>query len=304
MIGSRTALLALSRNPRMRHLTESSRIGRRVSSRFVAGLTLTDAIEAVAAVNRLGMSASLDPLGENVSTEAAAAEAAQTACGILDAIDRHHVDSNLSLKLTQLGLDLGLDLARSQLQRIITRAAEHKIFLRVDMEGSAYTETTLALVEQLHGEGANIGTVVQSYLRRTAGDVERMLARGIRLRLVKGAYREPAAIAFQDKSEVDANYVTLMQRLLDSGTYHAIATHDEKIIEATTRYAQQQAIPASGFEFQMLYGIRRDLQQKLQAEGWRVRVYIPFGPEWYPYFMRRLAERPANLLFLLKNLVK
>ncbi|HXR98143.1 MAG TPA: proline dehydrogenase family protein [Terriglobales bacterium] len=288
----------------MRHLTESSRIGRRVSSRFVAGLTLTDAIEAVAAVNRLGMSASLDPLGENVSTEAAAAEAAQTACGILDAIDRHHVDSNLSLKLTQLGLDLGLDLARSQLQRIITRAAEHKIFLRVDMEGSAYTETTLALVEQLHGEGANIGTVVQSYLRRTAGDVERMLARGIRLRLVKGAYREPAAIAFQDKSEVDANYVTLMQRLLDSGTYHAIATHDEKIIEATTRYAQQQAIPASGFEFQMLYGIRRDLQQKLQAEGWRVRVYIPFGPEWYPYFMRRLAERPANLLFLLKNLVK
>jgi proline dehydrogenase len=146
--------------------------------------------------------------------------------------------------------------------------------------------------------------VVQSYLRRTADDVERMLARGIRLRLVKGAYREPAAIAFQDKAEVDANYVTLMQRLLDSGTYHAIATHDERIIEATTRYAQQQAIPASGFEFQMLYGIRRDLQQKLQAEGWRVRVYIPFGPEWYPYFMRRLAERPANLLFLLKNLVK
>ncbi len=304
MIGSRTALLALSRNPRMRHLTESSRLGRRVSSRFVAGLTLTDAIEAVAAVNRLGMSASLDPLGENVSSEAAAAEAAQTACGILDAIDRHQVDSNLSLKLTQLGLDLGLDLARSQLQRIIASAAEHKIFLRVDMEGSAYTATTLDLVEQMHAEGANIGTVVQSYLRRTADDVERMLARGIRLRLVKGAYREPAAIAFQDKAEVDANYVTLMQRLLDSGTYHAIATHDERIIEATTRYAQQQAIPASGFEFQMLYGIRRDLQQKLQAEGWRVRVYIPFGPEWYPYFMRRLAERPANLLFLLKNLVK
>ncbi|HUX67940.1 MAG TPA: proline dehydrogenase family protein [Terriglobales bacterium] len=300
----RTALLALSRNPSMRHFTESSSLGKRISRRFVAGLDLDDALAAVAAVNQLGMSATLDPLGENVDTQAAAEQAAATACSILDAIARRQADSNLSVKLTQLGLDLGLDLARRQLERIFERAAALHTFIRVDMEGSDYTATTLALVEDLHAAGANVGTVLQAYLHRTADDLDRLVARGIRIRLVKGAYREPAALALQDKAEVDANYIRLMQRLLDSPLYHAIATHDERIIEATIAYARQRQIAPAAFEFQMLYGIRRDLQQRLTRDGWRVRVYIPFGPEWYPYFMRRLAERPANLLFLLKNLVK
>lgn len=298
----RTALLAMSRNPAMRQFTESSALGKRISRRFVAGLSLEDAIDAVAAVNYYGLSASLDPLGENVETAAAAAQAATTACAILEAIHRNRVNSTLSVKLTQLGLDLSPDVARTHLQRITAQAAATDNFIRVDMEGSPYTEVTLRLVEELHASGAPVGTVVQSYLHRTAADVERLLAAGIRLRLVKGAYREPAAVAMQEKAEVDANYVRLMQRLLESGLYHAIATHDERIVEQTIAFARQHNVETSAFEFQMLYGIRRDLQMKLRQEGWRVRVYIPYGPEWYPYFMRRLAERPANLLFLLRNL--
>jgi proline dehydrogenase len=288
----------------MRQFTESSTLGKRVSRRFVAGLTLDDAIAAVAAINALGMSASLDPLGENVASPAAAEQAAVTARTILETIHSRQVNSNLSVKLTQLGLDLGLDFAREQLHSVLAVARERGNFIRVDMEGSAYTASTLGLVEELHAQGAPVGTVVQAYLHRTADDVERMVAAGIRLRLVKGAYREPAAIAFQSKPEVDANYVRLMQRLLTSGLYHAIATHDERIVNATIAFALERKLPPDSFEFQMLYGIRRDLQRSLQQQGWRVRVYIPFGPEWYPYFMRRLAERPANLLFLLRNLAK
>ncbi|HWG37385.1 MAG TPA: proline dehydrogenase family protein [Terriglobales bacterium] len=300
----RSVLLALSRNPSMRKFTEHSSLGKRISRRFVAGLNLDDAIAAVAAVNQLGMTASLDPLGENVTSEGAAEAAAAAACAILDAIHRDKVDSNLSVKLTQLGLDLPGDLARRQLGRILDRAAALNTFIRVDMEGSDYTQATLELVQQFHAAGANVGTVVQAYLHRTAADVEALISAGIRMRLVKGAYREPASLALQEKSAVDANYIALMKRLLDSGLYHAIATHDERIIDATLAYARSRGIASDRFEFQMLYGIRRDLQQKLTREGWRTRVYIPFGPEWYPYFMRRLAERPANLLFLLKNLVK
>jgi len=288
----------------MRQFTEHSSVGKRISRRFVAGLTLDDAIDAVAVVNHQGLTATLDPLGENVLTRSEAEAATATACTILDAIHRNQVESTLSVKLTQLGLDLGRDLARDQLRRITARAGQYNTFIRVDMEGSDYTETTVAMVEELFAAGANVGTVLQAYLHRTEADVERLLAKGIRLRLVKGAYREPASIAFQDKAEVDANYVRLMRRLLESGVYNAIATHDERIIQATVEHAQAKGIGADKFEFQMLYGIRRDLQERLRNEGWRVRVYIPFGPEWYPYFMRRLAERPANLLFLLKNLVK
>jgi proline dehydrogenase len=288
----------------MRQFTESSTLGKRISRRFVAGLSLDDAIAAVAAVNALGMSASLDPLGENVASPAAAEQAAATARTILQTIHQRQVDANLSVKLTQLGLDLGLDFAREQLHTVLGVARERGNFIRVDMEGSPYTAATLDLVEELHAQGAPVGTVVQAYLHRTAGDVERLLARGIRLRLVKGAYREPANLALQAKPEVDANYVRLMRRLLDSGLYHAIATHDERIINATIAYALERKLAPEAFEFQMLYGIRRDLQRRLQQQGWRVRVYIPFGPEWYPYFMRRLAERPANLLFLLRNLAK
>lgn len=300
----RTALLALSRNPGMRHFTESSALGKRISRRFVAGLHLDDAINAVAAVNQLGMTATLDPLGENVDSEAAAEQAAATACHILEEIQRCRVDSNLSIKLTQLGLDLGLDLARTQARRILDCAKQWNTFIRVDMEGSPYTETTIRLVEELHGEGYNVGTVLQAYLHRTAGDLERLTAKGIRIRLVKGAYREPAEVAIQEKADVDANYIKLLDPLLASSGYHAIATHDERMIAAAIACARRLKRAPESFEFQMLYGIRRDLQEKLRREGWGVRVYIPFGPEWYPYFMRRLAERPANLLFLLKNLVK
>ncbi len=288
----------------MRQFTESSTVGKRISRRFVAGLTLDDAIAAVLAVNRLGMTATLDPLGENVAAPAAAEQAAATAQTILETIHRREANSNLSVKLTQLGLDLGLDFAREQLHRVLAAARTLGNFIRVDMEGSPYTAATLDLVEELHAQGAPVGTVVQAYLYRTAEDVERLISKGIRLRLVKGAYREPAAIAYQAKPEVDANYVRLMQRLLHSGLYHAIATHDERIINATLEFARQQKLGPEAFEFQMLYGIRRDLQRRLQQQGWRVRVYIPYGPEWYPYFMRRLAERPANLLFLLRNLAK
>ncbi|MGH9466627.1 MAG: proline dehydrogenase family protein [Terriglobales bacterium] len=275
-----------------------------MSRRFVAGLTLEDAMAAIAAVNQRGMTATLDPLGENVDTEAAAINATERTCSILDTIHQRGVTSTVSVKLTQLGLDLGLDLARNQVRCILERARQWDTFIRVDMEGSAYTETTVALVEQLHGEGFQVGTVLQAYLHRTEADLERLLAAGVRIRLVKGAYREPAEIALQEKSAVDANYVRLLHRLLTGEGYHAIATHDERMIEAAMACARQCGRPPSSFEFQMLYGIRRDLQQKLREEGWRVRVYIPFGPEWYPYFMRRLAERPANLLFLLKNIVK
>ncbi|MGH9412604.1 MAG: proline dehydrogenase family protein [Terriglobales bacterium] len=289
----------------MRHFTESSALGKRISRRFVAGLTLEDAIAAIAAVNRLGMSATLDPLGENVTSQAAAEQAATTACGILETVHNRRVDSTVSVKLTQFGLDLGLDLARTQLRRVLTAAQQWDTFIRVDMEGCAYTDTTVAMVEQMHAEGFNLGTVLQAYLHRTTQDMERLLAQKIRIRLVKGAYKEPANLALQEKSDVDANYIRLMHRLLEQDAgYHAIATHDERMIEAAVATARSAQRAPDSFEFQMLYGIRRDLQQRLRAEGWRVRVYIPFGPEWYPYFMRRLAERPANLLFLLKNLTK
>lgn len=288
----------------MRHFTENSALGKRVSQRFVAGLTLEDAIAAIAAVNQLGMTATLDPLGENVTSQAEAEQAATTACHILETIHARRVDSTVSVKLTQFGLDLGLDLARAQLHRVLTAAQQWDTFIRVDMEGSAYSETTVALVEQMHGEGFNVGTVLQAYMHRTETDMDRLLAQNIRIRLVKGAYREPAELALQEKADVDANYVRLMHRLLTHDGYHAIATHDERMITAAVACARSEKRAPDSFEFQMLYGIRRDLQQKLRAEGWRVRVYIPFGPEWYPYFMRRLAERPANLLFLLKNLAK
>jgi proline dehydrogenase len=288
----------------MRHLTETSSLGKRISRRFVAGFDLDDAIATVASVNQLDMSATLDPLGENVETQAAAEQAAATACAILDRIHSSQVDSTLSVKLTQFGLDLGLDQARAQLRRVLDRAAQHGTFIRVDMEGSDYTAATLALVEEMHASGAHVGTVLQAYLHRTAADLDRLVSRGIRIRLVKGAYREPAHLALQAKADVDANYIALMRRLLDGDGYHAIATHDERMIEATIAHARAIGRAPASFEFQMLYGIRRDLQQRLRREGWGMRVYIPFGPEWYPYFMRRLAERPANLLFLLKNLLK
>jgi proline dehydrogenase len=303
----RAAFIALSESRSLRHLAESSSIGQRVSSRFVAGTTVDEALKATQATNALGMSVSLDNLGENVTNADEARHSAELYHELLDRITERGLDANVSLKLTHMGFDVDQKLATDIVNALVQHAREKRNFVRVDMEGSPYTQRTLDLVEQVHGKDGNrgmVGAVIQSYLRRSEADVLNLTSQGIRIRLCKGAYKEPPEIAFPEKSEVDANYVKLMKILLKSGIYHGIATHDEKMIEATIQFAQAEKIPASAFEFQMLYGVRRDLQRDLVKQGWRMRVYIPFGTEWYPYFMRRLAERPANALFIAKNLFR
>lgn len=300
----KSVLLSLSGSRRLQRFMESNRLGRTLSRRFVAGATLSDAVAAVAALNRDGLLASLDLLGENTSTSAQAEAAVQTTLSILDAIEQQGLRSGISIKLTQFGLDLGEDVALEHLRHVLQRAQQIRRFVRVDMEGSAGTEVTLRIVEQARREGYPVGTVLQAYLFRSMDDLRRMTAQGISLRLVKGAYKEPETIAWGRKADVDASYLRMMQALLASGKHHAIATHDKRMVEATLACARQLGLAPGRFEFQMLYGIRRDLQMKLRDQGWPVRVYVPFGSEWYPYFMRRLAERPANLLFLLKNLAR
>jgi proline dehydrogenase len=278
-----------------------------VSSRFVAGTTVEEALQATAATNALGMSVSLDNLGENVTNADEARHSAQLYHELLDRISERKLDANVSLKLTHMGFDVDQKLATDIVSSLVQHARERRNFVRVDMEGSPYTQRTLDLVQEIHQENGNrgkLGAVIQAYLRRSEADIHSLTAQGIRIRLCKGAYKEPPEIAFPEKSEVDANYVKLMKILLKSGVYHGIATHDEKMIEATIRFAKEDRIPAAAFEFQMLYGIRRDLQRELVKQGWRMRVYIPFGTEWYPYFMRRLAERPANALFVARNLLR
>ena len=278
-----------------------------MSSRFVAGTTIDDALAATATVNKSGCSVSLDSLGENVTNAEEAKHSADTYHRLLDEIAARRLNANVSLKLTQMGLDVDERLATGVTRGIVEHAAGCDNFVRVDMEGSPYTDRTLRMVKELHGMNGNagrVGAVIQAYLYRSENDVTDLLAEHIRIRLCKGAYQEPPEIAFQKKTDVDANYVKLMKVLLKSGVYHGIATHDPKMIAATRDFARAEKIPPQAFEFQMLYGIRRDLQQQLVKEGWRMRVYIPFGAEWYPYFMRRLAERPANVLFVLKNLWK
>ena len=305
----RALLIGLSDNRHIRAVAERSRLGQRLSGRFVAGTTIDQAIAATDAVNQLGMSVSLDNLGENVSNAEEAWHSAQLYRQLLDEIELRHLQANVSLKLTHMGLDVDPNLAQEIVGGLVARAASSNPcnFVRVDMEGSPYTQRTLDMVRELHrkpGNAGAVGAVIQSYLRRSQRDVEQLLSDRIRIRLCKGAYKEPAEIAFQKKSEVDENYITLMKVLLKSGVYHGIATHDPRMIAATIDFARKENIAPTQFEFQMLYGIRRDLQQKLVSEGWRMRVYIPFGTEWYPYLMRRLAERPANLLFILKNLFR
>ncbi|HZU23283.1 MAG TPA: proline dehydrogenase family protein [Terriglobales bacterium] len=288
-------------------MAERSAAGRRLSSRFVAGTAVEDALTATRAVNQLGMSVSLDNLGENVTDAAEARQSAALYHQLLDAIAAQNLNANVSLKLTHMGLDVDEALAQQLVSDLVAKASLLNSFVRVDMEGSAYTERTLQFVRRLHQQPANasrVGAVIQSYLYRSAQDVEALLAERIRIRLCKGAYNEPAQIAFPQKSDVDANYVKLMKLLLKSGVYHGIATHDEKMIEATKAFARAENIAPDQFEFQMLYGVRRDLQQQLVREGWRMRVYIPFGTEWYPYLMRRLAERPANVFFIARNLFR
>jgi proline dehydrogenase len=303
----RPVLLALAGNSSLRDFMEDSSFGRRMSSRFVAGTSVEDVLRAAKAVNGHGMSTSLDSLGENVASAEEAQQAADVYHRLLDAIEHHQLDGNVSLKLTQMGLDLDPELAFGITERLVEHAVAAGTFVRIDMEGSGYTQTTIDMVCRLHAVAANrgrIGVVIQSYLYRSKADIDRLLAEGIRVRLCKGAYQEPPDLAFPDKADVDKNFVRLMQMLLPSGIYHGIATHDEKMVDATCRFAKERGIKPDQFEFQMLYGVRRDLQRSLVAAGYRVRVYIPFGTEWFPYFTRRLAERPANLLFIARNLFR
>jgi proline dehydrogenase len=286
---------------------ENSTLGVRMSSRFVAGKTVEEVLTAAAAVNHQGMSCSLDSLGENVHSPQEARQAADVYHRLLDAIEQRHLDANVSVKLTQMGMDLDPELAFSLAAALVEHAAAANTFVRIDMEGSAYTQATIDMVSKLHygnGNRGRVGVVIQAYLYRSQADIDRLLAEKIRIRLCKGAYQEPANLAFPEKADVDRNFVRLMQSMLPGGVYHGIATHDEKMIEATRRFAKERGITADEFEFQMLYGVRRDLQKSLVAAGYRVRVYIPFGTDWYPYFMRRLAERPANLLFIARNFLR
>ena len=255
------------------------------------------------------MSVSIDNLGENVTNPDEARHSAQLYHQILEAIAANALQANISLKLTHMGLDVDEALARDLVSGLVAKAASMNPpgFVRVDMEGSPYTQRTLDFVEELHrrpGHANSVGTVIQAYLKRSEADVEKLLSEGIRIRLCKGAYKEPSSIAFESKADVDANYIELMKTLMKSGIYHGLATHDQNIIRQAQAFATAEKIARDSFEFQMLYGIRRDLQQSLVRDGWRMRVYVPFGTEWYQYFMRRLGERPANVFFVVRNLLR
>jgi len=283
---------------------ETSPLARRLATRFVAGQTLGEAIEVSRRLNAEGITATLDYLGESVTSLAEAAAARDVYLGALSAIHETGIEANVSVKLTQFGLDFSQAECRANVEQLVRHAAGFDRFVRVDMESSEYTGRTIDLVACLHEKYGNVGVVIQSYLRRSKDDLEDLCARGIRVRLCKGAYLEPAAVAFQKKREVDSNYIELMKLLLAKGRYPAFATHDAKIIGQIRDYVASRSISRDAFEFQMLYGIRRDLQKDLAANGYRVRLYVPFGEAWYPYYMRRLAERPANVLFILRNLFR
>jgi proline dehydrogenase len=300
----RAILLHLSNSPRLARWVTSHKTTRRMSQKFVAGEELNQAVEAARVCNQTGLKVSLDLLGESVTNSGQALAARGAYLAIFDRIAQEKLDANVSMKLTQLGLDLDIAMCQEAVEAIVSHAARFGNFVRVDMEGSAYTQRTIDVVKRVRAKMSNVGVVVQAYLRRSEGDVRDLLAAGCRLRLCKGAYKEPADIAFPAKSDVDANYVSLMKLMLPSGIYHGIATHDPKMIAATEKFAAENNIGKDKFEFQMLYGIRTDLQRDLVKRGYTVRVYIPYGRDWFPYFMRRLAERPANTLFFLKNLFR
>ena len=303
----RSAILRLSQSGRVRRWMSTVPAARRAARRFVAGEELPEAIGAVRTLNAQGLMATIDHLGENTRTREEAVRAAQEYVRILDAIEEHGLDANVSLKLTQMGLDVDEELCHENVRRIVEHARERGNFVRIDMESSAYTDRTLALYERLREEGyANVGVVIQAYLYRSERDAERLIERGANIRLCKGAYAEPPDVAFPKKRDVDRNFLKLLAKLWSPeaqarGVYVAVATHDPKILEWARRYARDRKIPTEAFEFQMLYGVRRDLQRRLVEAGYRVRIYVSYGQEWYPYFMRRLAERPANLWFLVRN---
>lgn len=271
--------------------------------RFIAGETTSEAIEAARRLQARGRLITLDHLGESVDGSVAATAAVEDYLTIIQEIEAAGVERNLSLKLTQLGLDVDRDLCQANLRRILDLARAGDFFIRIDMESSAHVGPTLDLFEAIWRAGyRNVGLVLQSYLRRSRDDLERLNRLGVRIRLVKGAYSEPPEVAYHDKAEVDAAFVEMTARLLSDGTYPAIATHDPAILTSTRAYARAHDIPPDRFEFQMLYGVRRDLQAGLIRAGFRLRVYVPFGTQWFPYFMRRLGERPANLMFVLRSL--
>jgi proline dehydrogenase len=297
----RSTLLKLSESPGFAHWVTSNNSTRSMARRFVAGETLDEAIATARKCNDAGMFVSLDYLGENVSTTTDAQRARDAYLEIFERIAKERLQANVSCKLTQLGLDLSAEFCEGLVLSVVERAAGYDNFLRVDMEGSIYTERTIELVKRIRARNPAIGTVIQAYLYRSERDIQDLLGYGCRVRLCKGAYKESADVAFERKRDVDANYVRLMQMLLPSGFYHAIATHDPHMIAETIRCAAAKQIPKDDFEFQMLYGIRTDLQRRLVSGGYRVRIYIPYGRDWFPYFMRRLAERPANIGFLLRN---
>lgn len=302
----RQAFLYLSNQQRIFRFVRNNRFARRLAHRFVAGETLDEAIRAVEPLNKKGITASLDLLGESVRTEREAQAATREILTMLDRINERRVQANVSLKLTQMGLDISEELCVGLMHDVVGRARDLRTFIRIDMEDSTYTERTLRLFEdRLHPSyGDHVGIVLQSYLYRTLADVERAIAIKARVRLCKGAYQEPATVAYPEKADVDANYVRCMHKLLSEGNYPALATHDDRIIREATRYVRANGIGPERFEFQMLYGVRRDLQERLVREGWRVRVYVPFGTQWYPYLMRRLAERPSNIAFLTGSVVR
>ena len=303
----RSIFIVLSRNRLLRRFSERSRVGLRLSSRFVAGMEIEDALRVAEALNRQGMAVTLDSLGESVTTEAEAVAAAMVYHRLLDAIAARKLKANISVKLTQMGLSLSPALAESFAENLARHALAKDSFVRIDMEDSSLTQATLEIVRRIHAKPelrGVIGIVIQAYLYRSKSDIEQLLADGIRVRLCKGAYQEPVEVAFARKADVDANFVRLSRLLLESPVYHGLATHDESMIAAAKNFASEHGIDPGRFEFQMLYGIRRDLQSKLVREGYNVRVYVPFGNDWYPYFMRRLAERPANVLFLARNIFR
>jgi proline dehydrogenase len=301
---TKAALLYLSTSEGFKNFFTRFKSFNNVTRRFVAGEDLPAAVEAVHTLNQRNISASFDHLGEAIFAEKETREEVREYLRILDSISQRGLDSNTSVKLTQLGLDIDADLCYENARAIVLAAASRQNFVRIDMEDSTKTDATLQIFNRLREEFDNTGIVIQSYLYRSEKDIEDLLRSGVKIRLCKGAYKEPESVAFPRKKDVDSNYIRLMQKLLVSGIYHGLATHDELMIDATKRFAAERGIASERFEFQMLYGVRRDLQEKLVAEGYRVRVYVPYGCSWYPYFMRRLAERPANVWFVMKNMIK
>ncbi|HYE12821.1 MAG TPA: proline dehydrogenase family protein [Pyrinomonadaceae bacterium] len=303
---ARSTLLFLSRHEGLKDFAARFRPFQKMTTRFVAGEDIEATVRAIRDLNAIGCTASFDHLNEAVTSEEEAREEVREYLKILARIEETGINSNVSIKLTQFGLGFDPELAYRNARTVVEEAARRGNFVRVDMEESAVTQTTLDIFRRLRAEfGLNdVGIVVQSYLRRTYDDVQDLLKIPARIRLCKGAYNEPPEVAFPDKRDVDENYVRCMKLLLSSGVYHGIATHDERMIDATIEHARKEGIARDAFEFQMLYGVRRDLQEKLAREGYRMRVYVPYGKHWYPYFMRRLAERPANVWFVLKNLLK